>query len=72
MKKLKKFSIAAVLTLAFAPCVLAGITDTPPVPGIMETPSAEASGISQTPPEAAPSDLAVNAELALLQLLLVF
>jgi len=73
MRKLRKLSIAVVLSLALAPCAFAGITDTPPAPGIIDSPPApsEASGIIPTTPDA-PSDLIVDAGLTLLQLLSVF
>lgn len=60
MRKLWKLSMAVVLTLALAPYVLAGITDTPPAPvpppeppansamGTIDAPSSSAQPVTLT------------------------
>ncbi len=69
MRRLRLFSMAAVLALMLAPCALAGIVDTPPAPE--PPPPASAMGITDTPPAteplAAPGDPLVEVALNLLQ-----
>ncbi len=75
MRKVRKLSMAAVLTLMLCTCALAGTIETPP--GTIETPpapppSASATGIIDTPPSAAqpvaaPTDSVVAVALNLMQ-----
>lgn len=74
MRKLRKLSMAVVLTLTFGTCALAGIIETPPAPA-PPPPSATATGIIDTPPSdaqpVATTDLVVDVALNLLQSMLL-
>lgn len=72
MRKLRKLSMAVVLTFLLGTGALAGITETPPAPP-PEPPSATETGIVETPPSidqpvAAPADSVVDIALDLLLL----
>jgi hypothetical protein len=71
MSKLRQLSMAIMLTLVLATCAFAGIIGGGPEPP-PEPPSATEPGITDTPPSgaqpvAAPTDLAVDIALNLLQ-----
>jgi hypothetical protein len=71
MTKLSKMSMAAVLAFMLAPSALAGITDTPPVPGPPPEPpsatSTETPLISDAQPVATPNDPVLDIALDLMQ-----
>jgi hypothetical protein len=70
MRKLRQLSIAVLLALIISAPTFAGIIGTPPEP-TPEPQAAAATGITDTPPSAAPANLAtdpvVNVALNLLQ-----
>ena len=65
MRRLRQLSMAVVLTFMLGTCSLAGTIECPPAPP-PEPPSATATGIVETPPNAT-SDAFVDVAMNLLQ-----
>jgi hypothetical protein len=70
MKKLRKFSMAVLLTFAFATCGFAGIMPTVPGPEPPPPDSQSATGITDTPPQSQTAPTDIEFALSILQSLL--